>query len=408
MRNITSLLLLFAVSVAAAQNNNNVLAPTPPMGWMTWNYFADNFNEKDITEMADSLVSTGMLAAGYNHIFIDDGWTGGRDLRNNIIADDKKFPSGIKNLVTYLHGKGFKVGIYSDAAQLTCGGYTASYGFEQQDANTFAGWGIDYLKYDYCNAPEDSVTAKMRYKAMADALRKSGRDIEFSICEWGHRFPWRWAAAAGGQLWRCAGDIRDKWKDTDSSRNPPYTGTYGIMDVITDNAPLSKYAGPGRWNDMDMLVVGMYGKEGPSALAGGTGCTDTEYQTQMSMWCMMASPLAASNDIRKMNAATKRILMNKEVIALNQDALGRQAEMKIKNEDWYVFVKTLANGDCAVSVLNISKSAKDCKLNFKTLGLQDQYEITDVWEHTTKGNGVKWQGKVLSHETKVFRLKKIG
>jgi alpha-galactosidase len=332
---------------------------------------------------------------------------GGRDAQNNIIADSKKFPSGIKALADYIHSKGLKIGIYSDAAQLTCGGYTASYGFEEQDAVTFAEWGIDYLKYDYCNAPEDSVTAKTRYKAMANALRNSGREIAFSICEWGHRFPWRWAASVGGQLWRCAGDIRDKWKDMNPNRNPPYTGTYGIIDAIDDNAPLSKYAGPGRWNDMDMLVVGMYGKEGPSALAGGTGCTDVEYQTQMSMWCMMASPLAASNDIRNMNEATKRILMNKDIIAVNQDVLGKQAEVKVKNENWYVFLKPLNNGDYAVSVLNLSNTLLEYKLDFTSIGLTGEYDVKDLWEHKIISKCNSWKGKIVSHETKVFTLKKI-
>ncbi|MEJ0103710.1 MAG: glycoside hydrolase family 27 protein [Bacteroidota bacterium] len=395
-----------AIMFFCAALNAQTLAPTPPMGWMTWNYFADSINEKDIRQMADVMVSSGMAAAGYNYIFIDDGWTGGRDRENNIIADPQKFPSGIKALASYLHDKGLKIGIYSDAAQLTCGGYTASYGFEQQDARTFASWGIDYLKYDYCGAPGDSVTAKTRYKAMADALRKSGRNIVFSICEWGHRFPWLWAAAAGGQLWRCAGDVRDKWRDNDPNRNPPYTGAYGISDIIDDNAALSKYSGPGRWSDMDMLVVGMYGKEGPSSMYEGTGCTDIEYQTQMSMWCMMASPLAASNDIRNMNEATKRILMNRDVIALDQDPLGRQAELKVKNDNWYVFLKPLANGDKAVSILNRSNLTQTYTLDFKTIGLPEQYEITDLWEHKVIGNGSKWQGKILSHETKVFRLVK--
>ena len=192
--------------------NDSLLAPTPPMGWMTWNYFADNINEKDIREMADAMVSSGMLEAGYDHVFIDDGWQGGRDNKNNIIADPIKFPSGIKALAEYVHSKGLKLGIYSDAAPLTCAGYTASLHFEEQDAKTFASWNVDYLKYDYCGAPDDMEVAKTRYKIMADALRKSGRNISFGICEWGDRKPWLWGAQVGGQLWRTTADIRDKWK----------------------------------------------------------------------------------------------------------------------------------------------------------------------------------------------------
>jgi alpha-galactosidase len=403
MKNIIILFFISFHFVSIGQD----LAPTPPMGWMSWNLLAEEVNEKDLREMADALVKSGMADAGYNYIFIDDGWTGGRDNQNNIISDPKKFPSGIKALADYVHSKGLKLGIYSDAAQLTCGGYTASFGFENQDARTFAKWGIDYLKYDYCNAPEDSTTAKIRYKAMADALRKSGREIAFGICEWGHRAPWKWSAAAGGQLWRMGGDIRDKWRDLNPNRRPPKIGSYGILDAINDNADLFDYAGPGRWNDMDMLVVGMYGKEGPSSLYDGKGCTDVEYQTQMSMWCMMASPLSAGNDLRNMNEATKRILLNKEAIAINQDALGKQAQPKIKNDNWYVFSKLLANGDYAVSILNLSTAEQNYELFFKEIGLTNRYEIRDVWEHKVIGKGAKWKVKILSHETKVLRLRKI-
>ena len=378
------------------------LAPTPPMGWMTWNYFGEHINEKDIREMADAMVSSGMVKAGYNYIMIDDGWQGGRDNRNNIIPDQKKFPSGIKALADYVHSKGIKLGIYSDAAPLTCAGYTASLHFEEQDAKTFAGWGIDYLKYDYCGAPPDSATAKMRYKKMADALRKSGRDIVFSVCEWGDRKPWNWAAAAGGQLWRTTGDVRDKWQ-----RKPSEKWGEGVMDILDVNAALNEYAGPGRWNDPDMLIVGLYGKKGPSGDGGGTGCTDTEYQSQMSLWSIMAAPLVATNDLRNMNEATKRILLNEEVIAVNQDALGKQAERKMANDDWNVFVKPLVNGGYAVAILNRSNTDKKYDIDFKELGLEDKYEVRDLWQHKDLGKAKKWKGTVQSHETKVLRLKKV-
>lgn len=376
------------------------LAPTPPMGWMTWNYFGDNINEKDLREMADALVSSGMAKAGYNYIFIDDGWQGGRDKKNNIIPDPKKFPSGIKALADYVHGKGLKLGIYSDAAQLTCAGYTASLHFEEQDAKTFASWGIDYLKYDYCGAPKDSATAKQRYKKMADALRKSGREIVFSVCEWGERQPWLWAANAGGQLWRTTHDVRDKWK-----RRVGEKWGEGIMDILDVNAELDEYAAPGRWNDPDMLVVGLYGKKGPSGDGGGTGCTDTEYQSQMSLWSMMAAPLIATNDVRNMSEATKRILLNEALIAVNQDALGKQAERVVKNDVWNVFVKPLANGDYAVAILNRSDAAQKISMDFKELGLEGKYEVSDLWEHKNISNSKGWKGEVQSHETKVFRLK---
>jgi alpha-galactosidase len=409
-------LIVMALSLTSASVNaqsksidGSILSPTPPMGWMTWNYFADDINEKDIREMADAMVSSGMLKAGYDHMFIDDGWQGGRDNKNNMIADPVKFPSGIKALADYVHSKGLKIGIYSDAAPLTCAGYTASLNFEEQDAKTFASWGIDYLKYDYCGAPDDMEIAKTRYKKMADALRKSGRDIAFGICEWGDRKPWLWAGQAGGQLWRTTADVRDKWKSLKPVKKAielHSTGA-GILDIVDYSQEYASYAGPGHWNDMDMLVVGLYGKKGPSGALGGIGCTDTEYQSQMSLWSIMNSPLAATNDVRKMNAETKRILLNEEVIAINQDALGKQAVCKIKNDTWSVFVKPLANGDFAIAILNRTEATQNSKINFAELGLNESYEIKDLWEHKVIAKGKKWNGKVQAHETKVFRLKKI-
>ena len=216
------------------------LAPKPPMGWMTWNLFQGNINEQLIRETADAMVEGGFRDAGYEYIFIDDLWQGGRDRQNNIIPDPEKFPSGIKALADYVHSKGLKLGIYSDAAQLTCGGWTASLGFEEQDARTFASWGIDYLKYDYCNAPEDSATARQRYRTMADALQKSGRDIVLGICEWGQRQCEEWCEEVGGQLWRTSYDVRDMWKDIVKE------GGMGILDIVNITAPLAKHARPGQ------------------------------------------------------------------------------------------------------------------------------------------------------------------
>jgi alpha-galactosidase len=401
---ILILCCLFSIKIYAQVKSKKgaILAPTPPMGWMTWNYFADKINEKDIREMADAMVSTGMLSAGYNYVFIDDGWQGGRDNRNNIIADPQKFPSGIKALADYVHSKGLKLGIYSDAALLTCAGYTASLGFEEQDANAFANWGIDYLKYDYCGAPNDVETAKQRYKTMADALRKSGRDIAFGICEWGGRKPWLWAAQAGGQLWRTTNDVRDKWK-----RRSVEEGGEGILNIMDLNASLDQYAGAGHWNDMDMLVVGLNGKKGPSGDLGGTGCTNTEYQSQMSLWSIMVSPLAATNDLRNMNTETKRILLNKEVITINQDPLGKQAIRKVDNDTWTVLLKPLENGDYALAILNRAETTKIAAYDFSEFGLNAHYQIRDLWQYKVIGKGKKWKGSVDAHETKLFRLSKI-
>lgn len=405
MRSIILFLLLSSTLRTSAQVKESILAKKPPMGWMTWNYFGTDINEIIIREMADAMVSSGMLNAGYEYVFIDDGWVGGRDNRNNIIADHKKFPSGIKAIADYVHAKGLKLGIYSDASPLTCEGYTASLNFEEQDAKTFASWGVDYLKYDYCNAPEDSATAVARYKAIADALRKSGRDIVLGVCEWGRRKPWLWAAEAGGQLWRTTGDIRDKWINKEVNVPKDFEWNWnGIINTADENADLYSYAGPGRWNDMDMLLVGLYGKEGPSSTKGGIGCNDTEYQTQMSLWCMMASPLAATNDVRNMNDATKSILLNEEIIAINQDELGKQCVRKIKNDSWNVFVKPLKNGDYAVAILNRGDKVQKYSLDFALIGLPDKYQVRDIWEHKLIGVNTKWTGMVQSHETKVLRL----
>ncbi|MGD9563304.1 MAG: glycoside hydrolase family 27 protein [Pyrinomonadaceae bacterium] len=384
-------------------SNGELLAPTPPMGWMTWNYFGVDFNEQTLREMADAMVASGMVKAGYKYLMIDDGWQGGRDNKNNMIPDPKKFPSGIKALADYVHSKGMKLGIYSDAAPLTCAGYTASLHFEEQDAKTFASWGVDYLKYDYCGAPSDAQTAQVRYRKMADALRKSGRDIVFSVCEWGERRPWTWASGIGGQLWRTTADIRDKW-----AKRPSEKWGHGVIDILDETADLHEFAGPGRWNDPDMLIVGLYGRKGPSGDGGGTGCNNVEYQSNMSLWSIMAAPLIATNDVRSMNAETKRILLNDEVIAVDQDPLGRQGQRKIKNDVWNVFVKPLANGDTAVAILNRSDVARPYKLEWSELGLTGNHVARDLWEQRTVGTQTNWSGTVVSHETKLFRLKKVG
>lgn len=399
-----AVVVMMATSAFAQQptatTERGKLAPTPPMGWMTWNMFKGDISEQLIKETADAMVESGLRDAGYKYVFIDDLWQGGRDNRNNIIPDPKKFPNGIKALADYVHSKGLKLGIYSDAAQLTCGGCTASYGFEEQDARTFASWGVDYLKYDYCNAPEDSATARLRYKTMADALSKSGRDIVLGICEWGQRNGEEWCEHVGGQLWRTSSDVRDMWKDIVNQ------GGVGILDIINVTAPLSKQVRHGQWPDMDMLVVGLNGKGGPSSDLGGVGCTYTEYQTQMSMWCMMSSVLALSNDLRHLTPEDKRILLNKEIIAIDQDPLGKAAERVVNEAGHQVFVRPLANGSHAVAILNSGDKAQRLSVSFKQLGLTGKYTVRDVWQHRDIARGAtKWGGKVQAHETKVLVLR---
>ncbi len=415
MRHILNTLLiviciLYPIKQIAQENTN--LAPTPPMGFMTWNYFGVNIHEDDLKSLADALVESGLRDLGFNHIFIDDGWQGGRDNKNNMIPDPKKFPSGMKALVDYVHSKGLKIGIYSDAAQLTCAGYTASLGFEEQDAKTFAKWGFDYLKYDYCGAPSDWQTAIYRYEKMAKALRESGRDIVLGVCEWGDRQPWIWAKKAGGQLWRTTADIRDKWfsgqKNIKNSQVLHGKGA-GILDILNINAELSDYAGPNGWNDPDMLVVGLYGKKGaPSSDLGGKGCTDVEYQSQMSLWCLMAAPLMITCDIRNMNDATKRILTNKEIIEIDQDPLGKQSKRLVNNNIWQIFVKPLSNGDVALGILNISDKEQIANVNVLDLGITGKKKVKDLWSKKTfsLNSSGNIKVKLASHETVVYRLTK--
>lgn len=243
---------------------------------------------------------------------------------------------------------------------------------------------------------------------MASALKNSGRDITFSICEWGDRSPWLWAHQAGGQLWRTTADVRDKWKSQTTPSKPldlHRTGA-GILDIVNINAELSEYAQPGGWNDPDMLVVGLYGKKGPSGDLGGVGCTDTEYQSQMSLWCLMAAPLMITCDIRNMNERTKKILLNKDIIAIDQDPLGKQAERKINNDTWQIFVKPLANGDVALGILNVSDKIQTIELDLASLGIVAKKRAFDVWEKTNSTIKNKLKLSVSSHETKVLRLSK--
>lgn len=396
MRRGTVAIVLFLFSLALQAQEKL----TPPMGWMSWNLFSEHINEQLLREMADAMVSGGYRDAGYEYLFIDDCWQGGRDNRNNLISDPEKFPSGIKALADYVHARGLKLGIYSDAAQLTCAGRTASYGFEEQDARTFASWGIDYLKYDYCNAPADSAEAHRRYKIMGDALAKSGRRIALGVCEWGQLHPELWAAEAGGTVWRTTYDVRDMWVDK------VHQGGMGILDIVNVTAPLYSYARPGHWNDMDMLVVGLEGRGGPSSDLGGTGCTYTEYQSQMSLWCMEASPLAMTHDLRNENAETRRILLNKEIIAINQDALGKAAERKVYKETYQVFVRPLTGNRWAIAVLNTAEQPQVIRVDFSALGIAGRCSVRDVWAHKQIARKAAfWKGRVAVHETKVFVLK---
>ena len=341
----------------------NGLALTPPMGWNSWNKFACNVNEKLIRAAADNMVSSGMKAAGYTYIVIDDCWQGARDRAGNIQADAQKFPSGMKALSDYVHAKGLKFGIYSDAGSKTCGGFPGSRGHEFQDAQQYAAWGVDYLKYDWCNT--DTQDAQSSYLTMSPALQASGRPIVFSMCEWGAAKPWLWARNIGN-LWRTTGDIYDAWDGMH-----PNGYAMGVMRIVDMQAELASYAGPGHWNDPDMLEV------------GNGGMTDNEYRAHFSLWAMFAAPLIAGNDLANMDAATKAILMNKDVIQVDQDPLGEAGTRVWKDGDAEVWARPLKGGARAVVLLNRGKDARKIEVNWEQLhypaGLAAK--VRDLWLH---------------------------
>jgi alpha-galactosidase len=406
----------FIVSITAANDMGtdsgtltikigDLLALTPPMGWNSWNTFTDQLCDSLVRQIADSMVSNGMRDRGYQYVNIDDFWQlADRDVRGNIQINRDKFPDGIKAVADYVHSKGLKLGIYSDAAGHTCGGVAGSNGFEERDAMAFASWGVDLLKYDYCNAPAEQDTAILRYTRMAKALRKTNRSIVFSVCEWGQREPWTWAAKAGGNYWRTTWDIRNAW-----NRDVYNEQHNSIMQITDINAPLADLASPGHWNDPDMLVIGIY--DNPKAVvnvAGATGCTDEEYRSHMSLWCLMASPLLCGNDIRNMNRATKEILMNSEIIAVNQDPLGKQAK-KISDTGFEeAFAKPMADGTWVVGLLNRKDSlAMPVRISWKELGIEGEWMVRDLWEHRDLGRFSGYFEKMVQpHQCVVVRIYK--
>jgi alpha-galactosidase len=391
---------LFTLFVKAQSS----VALTPPMGWNSWNLFEEEVSDKLIREIADALITSGMAQAGYQYIVLDDYWVGGRNARNELFPDPVRFPNGIKALADYVHAKGLKLGIYSDAASLTCGGVTGSYNFEELDATIFAKWGIDYLKYDYCNAPNDMVTAFTRYKKMGDALRKTNRPIVYSICEWGQRQPWLWARAAGGHLWRTTWDIRDTWI-SDQYDN----GHNGILNTIDKQRGLEKFAGPGGWNDPDLLVTGLFGKGKSSSLNGRfTGCSLIEYRTQFALWCMLASPLMVNLDVRRMDKDVTAILLNKELIAINQDVLGNQATVLLDENGWQVFKKELSGDRYAIGILNRRDATGFFSFNLNNqLKLHGLYNAREIFSNRSLQRVKTLAGELAAHDCVIFVLNEM-
>ncbi len=390
---------------AENKGNNDGLALTPPMGWNSWNSVGENISEEVVREVADVMVESGLRDAGFTYVVIDDYWHGGRDsVTGKLYPDPKKFPSGIKAMADYVHSRGLKFGIYSDAGTQTCGEMPGSYGHEAEDAATFAEWGVDYLKYDYCFSPDyASLTGDYRmsidrYRTMGDALKATGRPIVYSICEWGPRSPWLWGKEVGGHLWRTSYDVHDMWDSPRNDMSP--IGIMASLDAVTN---LGQFAGPGGWNDPDMLVVGLNNK---GNVKGG-GCNDIEYRSQMSLWCMLSAPLMIGCDIRNMNEVTETILLNRDIIAIDQDSLGIPARRVIRADNGEAWTKKLSNNKMAVALLNRQSSDQTMTVSWKDLDLESgsSYSVYDVWEHKpVQQKPGMLSVKLRPHECQVFVL----
>ncbi len=393
MRFRAALLFFLFSALGLAQQQTPVpsagLALIPPMGWNSWNKFGCNVDENMIKQMADAIVSSGMKDAGYQYVVIDDCWHGPRDAQGNVTADAKHFPAGIKALADYVHSKGLKFGIYSDAESKTCAERPGSRGHEFQDAAQYAAWGVDYLKYDWCNT--GTQDAKSAYSLMREALNATGRPIAFSMCEWGTAKPWLWGAEAGGNLWRTTGDIVDQFSGPTKEK-----WQHTMTDIVDQQVGLESFAGPGHWNDPDMLEV------------GNGGMTDTEYRSHFSLWAMLAAPLIAGNDIRSMSEETRAVLTNKEVIAVDQDRLGRQARRVRKEGDVEVWARPLADGGRAALLFNRGATQKEISFTWQDLDYPADLRahVRDLWQHRDLGSFTgKFTANVPSHGVAMITVK---
>jgi alpha-galactosidase len=395
MRLILALLLGMAASARAEKFKG--LAQTPPMGWNSWNKFACKITEALLRDAADSLVSSGMREAGYQYLVIDDCWHGERDKQGFIQADPLKFPSGIKALADYVHAKGLKFGIYSDAGWKTCGGRPGSRGREFQDAQTYAAWGVDYLKYDWCNT--DGLAQKGAYLTMREALWEAGRPVVFSLCEWGGSKPWEWAQEVG-HLWRTTGDISPCF---DCQNKHGDWSSWGVMRIADWNEPLRAGAGPGHWNDPDMLEV-------------GNGLSDDEGRSHFALWCIMAAPLMAGNDLARMGKSTREILLNKAAIAVDQDPLGIQGWRIGTFGGVEAWARPLEGGAWAFAFVNRGEKAAKLAWDWAAQPLEDKisgrkfeasadYSIQDIWAEKSAGKtGKPFEALLKPHACRFLRL----
>ena len=364
----------------AADVRSNGLAKTPPMGWNSWNKFARKVTDELVRETADAMASNGMKDAGYEYINIDDTWEAGRDAHGNIQTNEK-FPD-MKALADYIHGKGLKIGIYSSPGPKTCANFEGSFQHEEQDAKTYASWGIDYLKYDWCSASRvyDYHSMQAAYAKMGKALLESGRSIVYSLCQYGLLNSSEWGPKVGGNLWRTTGDISDNWSSMSK---------IGFDQQL----PLTKYAEPGHWNDPDMLEI------------GNGGMSDTEYRTHMSLWSLLAAPLLAGNDLRSVPPNTMEILTNKEVIAIDQDKLGKEATRVSKSGDTEVWARPLADGSYAVGLFNRGAGSTKVTAAWNDFGAKGKLRIRDLWKHSDEGESADlFSADVPSHGVVLIKV----
>lgn len=377
-----------------AQSGFEKLAKTPPMGWNSWNTFRLDINEDLVKEIADIFIEKGLKDAGYEFVVIDDGWQIDRDAEGNIIINSEKFPSGIKALANYVHSKGLKFGIYSDAGYETCGGFPGSRGYEYQDARQYAAWGVDYLKYDWCNTGHQS--APDSYLLMRKALEKAGRPIVFSMCEWGLSKPWEWGAGIGN-LWRTTLDIRPCWDcgEVGHINEVRVENFLGFTKILDKQVGLEIYAGPGHWNDPDMLEV------------GNGELTYDENKAHFSLWCILAAPLMLGNDIRTMSDEEFEIITNKEIIAINQDTLGRQGKKIRDDGDLEVWSKELQDGSRAVLLFNRSEKEENIGFDWYEVGLPQNkvFTVRDLWQKEDLGTFAgDYRANVPSHGVVVVKV----
>jgi len=396
-------LTLAGISLPSPAQKFPDLAKTPPMGWNSWNKFGCNIDEKLVRATADAMVKTGMKDAGYQYVNLDDCWHGERDADGFIQADPKRFPSGMKALADHVHGQGLKIGIYSDAGKQTCGGKPGSQGYEYQDAKQYARWGIDYLKYDWCNTGDGASQRNPReaYTTMRDALFAAGRPVVLSICEWGESKPWEWAGNVG-HLWRTSSDIANCWE---CEHGHGSWSSLGVLNTLDKQAGLRKFAHPAQWNDPDMMQVGNL----PSL---------NENRAHFGLWAMLAAPLFVGTDLRQMSDEIRAVVTNKEVIAVDQDELGIQGFQRLKTRNVEIWAKPLADGDWALAILNRSDAPQAIQYDWALYPLEDDangrytdfsktaFTIKDIWTGKMVGDtGVSLSVTVQARDLLMYRLK---